>query len=314
MTERAKTQDLTLSVVVPVFNESEVIELTLAKLRPLLDELDTKYEVLLVNDGSSDDTSKVAREFASHNEWAELRILELQRNFGHMAALSAGLDEASGDWVAMMDGDLQHPPEVLVDMYLRAIDSGALIVQGVRVHSDGETKSKNLFSRTYYWLAKKLGGIDVMPGTSDFRVLSREVVEYLKSLPEEDKIYRLLLPWLGYETVLVPFRAPNRAAGSPSYSTWRSASLGISGLVGFSTAPLRLVTVAGLITGALALIWLLYVIGVFFAGGALQGWTSILAAVLILGSVQLIGIGILGEYLARAYRRLQGRPSYVLKK
>jgi dolichol-phosphate mannosyltransferase len=314
MTETGATQVMRYSVILPVYNEAEVIKLTLAELKEAMSSLNGSYEVLLVDDGSKDSTVGIAKEFATEHGWGELRVIELQRNFGHMAALSAGLDQAKGNWVGMLDGDLQHPPKVLMEMFLKAEESKADVVQGVRTDSAGVGISKGLLSRVFYWFARKSSGIEVIPDAADFRVVSKSVVDELNGLPEEDKVYRLLLPWLGYQTVLIPFAAPKRAAGKPSYTGLRSARLGVSGLVGFTTAPLQFVTIAGLLVGVLAIVWLGYVLWAFFSGQALQGWTSILAAVLILGSVQLIGIGFLGEYLARAYRRLQGRPAYVLKK
>jgi len=314
MVETSDTEPMLYSVIVPVYNEKEVIELTLKELQTAMTELSGAYEVLVVDDGSKDGTAGLVRAFAADCGWRELRVIELQRNFGHMAALSAGLDQAQGRWVGMMDGDLQHPPHVLVEMFGKARDAKVDVVQAVRSDSDGVGISKGLLSRIFYWFTKKTSGIEVIPDAADFRVITKGVASELKGLPEEDKVYRLLLPWLGYETVLVPFAAPRRAAGQPSYTGFKSASLGVSSLVGFTTAPLRFVTVAGLLVGVLAIFWLIYVLWAFFSGQALQGWTSILAAVLILGSVQLIGIGFLGEYLARAYRRLQGRPAYVIKK
>ena len=249
-----------VTVIVPFLDEEQALPLFVAALRPQLDALGCRYEVVLVDDGSSDG-GPVLIERDVIPKWPAVRLVRLSRNFGHMAALTAGLQDARGDFVASMDSDLQHPPEALREMLAIARDSRVDVVQGLRVDTkDSQTRYKRALSAFYYRLMSRLAGVSVLPGSADFRVLSRRVVDELNALPETTRVYRLLIPWMGYTTAYYSYEAGVRSAGTSKYGLFRMIKLGWSSLRSFSTVPLRLATSLGLLTAAFGALWTLYVL------------------------------------------------------
>lgn len=305
-------QPVALSVVVPFLDERDVLPAFVAELRPALDGLGIPYEVIFVDDGSTDGGPEWLVN-ATAGDWPAARVVVLTRNFGHMAALMAGLDCTVGDLVATMDADLQHPPAVLVDMIRTARNSGVDVVQGVRQDGAGNSPMPRRFtSRAYYRTMTRLAGVPVIPGSADFRVITRRVVDELSELPENSRVYRLLIPWMGYRTVLVPYASPDRAAGKSKYSLSRMVGLAWTSLTAFSSGPLRLATAVGVLTGLLGGVWLGFVVVSWLLGNTVPGWSGLMSAVLILGGVQLLTIGVVGEYLAVVLDQVRGRPAYVL--
>ena len=301
-----------LSVVVPFLNEEEVLPSFVSELRENLDDIQVTYEVLFVDDGSTDGGATWLAELCA-NSWPQARVVSLTRNFGHMSALSAGIDESIGEWVAMLDADLQHPPDLIGEMLDLAITNGAYVAQAVRVDRDGDSSMKRMTARAYYGTMKRFGAVESPGNAADFRVINRVVVDQMRGLPERERVYRMLIPWLGYPTVYLEFQAPPRTEGTSKYSMSKMFHLGLSSITSFTTAPLRIATGAGAVLGTFGLLAAIFVIFNWAFGEPSSGWPSLIATMLILGGVQLLAIGILGEYLAKVYEQLKARPLYVIQ-
>ncbi|BCJ52662.1 glucosyl transferase [Actinoplanes sp. NBRC 14428] len=297
-----------LSVVVPMFNEEAVVPALVARLRPVLDGLAVAYEVVAVDDGSGDRTAALL--FEQGRTWPELRLLRLRRNSGHQAALTAGLHRARGDWVVSIDADLQDPPEAIAPMLAAARERGLDVVYGVRSDRSSDSLFKRSTAGAYYRLMRRLIGGDVPAQAGDFRLLSREVVEVLKVLPERTPVYRLLVPSLGFASGSVSYVREKRAAGETKYPLRKMAGLAWDSAADFSAAPLRLATWLGALAFLACLGLMVFGLVVWANGTVIPGWTSLFLAVLLLAAVQLICLGLLGEYVARIYRTVQNRPAF----
>jgi len=302
--------DPALSVVVPVFNEEAVLPLLVQRLREVLDELGESYEVLVVDDGSTDGTAAALR--SVRTDWPHLRVLRLRRNCGHQAALVAGLRRARGDYVASIDADLQDPPEVLPEMVSLAREQRLDIVYGVRADRRADTRFKRWTAGMYYRLMRRLVGRQMPAQAGDFRLLSRAAVEALRELPERVPVLRLVVPWLGFPSGEVRYLRAERAAGSTKYPVSRMLGLAADSVTSFSAAPLRFATWLGLAGVALCAILVVVAVVAFLLGGTVSGWPSLYVAVLFLGAVQLLCLGLLGEYVARIYTAVQARPAYFV--
>ena len=298
-----------LSVVVPVHDESDVLPLFVARLRPVLAGL--RHEVLFVDDGSTDGSGALLEQLLA--DWPQARVLTLARNAGHQTALTAGLDHSAGDWVVSLDSDLQDPPELVPELLALARSSGADVVQAVHRDRASDSWLKRRTAGAYYRVVERLTGVPVVPHAGDYRLLSREVVLALRALPERQRVYRLLVPALGFRTETVEHRRDPRAAGSSSYSVPRMTLLASDSVVSFSTTPLRIATGIGLTSALVAALLALWVLGVKVTGNAVPGWASSTLGVLFLGAVQLLCLGVLGEYVGRIYDEVRRRPSYRLR-
>lgn len=299
-----------LSVVVPMYNEELVVPLFLDRLRPVLDGLGLAYEVACVDDGSRDQTATLVREAMA--QWPELRLIRLMRNSGHQAALSCGFAAARGQHVVTIDADLQDPPEVIAQMLAVAHSTNVDVVYGVRSDRTRDGWFKRTTGGLYYRLMRRLAGDQLPHNAGDFRLVSREVVEALGRLPEHGRVHRLVIPWLGFPSAQVEFARDRRAAGVTKYPLSKMLVLAFDSITAFSSAPLRLATAAGFLGGVaaiLATIWSLYG---WVVGMAVPGWTSILAIAGLIGALQLICLGLLGEYVARIFVATQGRPTYLV--
>jgi polyisoprenyl-phosphate glycosyltransferase len=300
-----------ISIVIPAYNEAECLGKLHDELRAVCDPLPNTFEFIFVNDGSTDETQAVLARLRGKDE--RVRYLELSRNFGHQAALSAGLAFAGGDAVIMMDGDLQHPPS-LIPRLLECWHNGFDVVNTVRVETENSSPGKELFSRAFYPVFAALTGLRLEPGTADFRLMAREPVEAFNQLPERHRFIRGLVGWLGFRQTSVAFRAPGRWAGRPKYTFGRSLRLALEGITAFNPYPLRsaaifgmIVIFASLVFGLLALSWQLA------GGGPLVGWSSLFCCVLFLGGCQLAALGIISEYLGRTLDQVTGRPLYIIR-
>jgi polyisoprenyl-phosphate glycosyltransferase len=297
-----------LSVVVPMFNEEAAIAALVERLRPVLDGLGTGYEVVAVDDGSTDGT---AVRLAEHRRgWPELRIIRLRRNSGHQAALTAGLHRAFGDWVVTIDADLQDPPEAIADMLRVARTEGVDVVYGVRTDRRSDTPFKRWTAAGYYRLMRRLVGGHLPAQAGDFRLLSRDVVEVLRALPERTPVYRLLVPSLGFPSAEVRYARRPRVAGKTKYPLRRMIALAWDGTANFTAAPLRLATWLGVVSFLACVCLMVFGIVVHVAGATIPGWTSLFLAILLLSGVQLICLGLLGEYVGRIYAAVQDRPAF----
>jgi dolichol-phosphate mannosyltransferase len=299
-----------LSVVIPMYNEEEVLPALVSRLRPVLAGLGVRYEVVAVDDGSADRTAELLAAFRLG--WPELRIIGLRRNSGHQAALTAGLDRALGAYVVSIDADLQDPPEKIADMLALARAENLDIVYGIRADRASDTGFKRWTAGLYYRLVRRLAGEDVPAQAGDFRLLSRAAVDALKALPDQQRVYRLLVPWLGFPSGEVTYERAPRPAGESKYPLGRMIRLAVDSVTGFSAAPLRIATWLGGFAFLVCLALMGYTLTAYALGRTVPGWTSLFIGVMFVGAVQLICVGLLGEYVGRIYTAVQNRPTYFV--
>lgn len=300
-----------LSVVIPVLNEQENIEPLLRRLAAVLDPLAPEYEILIVDDGSSDRTAAVAEESAQRD--MRIRVLRLSRNFGHQAALFAGLEHARGRAVITMDGDLQHPPETVREL-VRLWREGGEIIQAIRRTPMDESAAKRIASNAFYRVLTRLSRTRITPGAADFRLMSRDAVDAFLRCRERCRFNRGLVQWIGFDCREVVYDAAPRNAGRSKYSLRRMLHLAGDAVFSFSAWPLRLAGLAGVAVSGAATVYLVYVVVIAaFTQRAVAGWSSILATLLILGGLQLIVLWILGEYVGRLYEEAKQRPIYIIR-
>ncbi|GAA4693640.1 glycosyltransferase family 2 protein [Phytohabitans rumicis] len=299
-----------LSVVIPMYNEESVLPILAERLRDVLDGLNEPYEVVAVDDGSADGTADTLAKMRT--SWDQLRIIRLQRNSGHQAALLAGLMRASGDYVVSIDADLQDPPELIPEMLQKARADALDVVYGVRVDRTTDTAFKRVTAGMYYRLMRRLAGRQVPAQAGDFRLLSRATVEALRELPERAPVLRIVVPWLGFPSGEVTYLRAERAAGETKYPLSRMVRLAADSITSFSAAPLRIATWLGLLGVVTSAVLVVVAFGAYLVSSTTPGWASLYVAVLFLGAIQLLCLGLLGEYVARIYTALQGRPAYFI--
>jgi dolichol-phosphate mannosyltransferase len=302
----------TLCVVAPCCNEAAGLREFYQQLSRTLAALpDCRHKIILVDDGSTDATPQILEALA--REDPAVCVLTLSRNFGHQIALTAGLDAAEGDAVIMMDADLQHPPALIPEMVSRWRE-GADIVSGIRQATRGAAWWKSATSGMFYRLINWLSDTYIVPGAADFCLLSRRAHQALLSVRERQRFLRGIVSWIGFTRTFIPFEAPRRFAGKSSYSLTKMIRLAMTAVISFSSAPLRMATRLGLVIAAAGFAYLAYIL---FARlvfrSTVEGWTSTISVILILGGVQLVFMGLLGEYLAVVYEEAKRRPLYVLK-
>ena len=301
--------DTPLSVVIPCFNE----ELGLSELhRRVTATCETlgDYEIILVNDGSRDRTLSLMRRLADHAV-PHVIVVNLSRNHGHQLALTAGLTLARGQRILILDADLQDPPELLPQM-MSLMDQGADIVYGQRRRRDGETPFKTLTAKLFYRLLRRLTDIEIPPDTGDFRLMSRRSLDILNSMPEQFRFIRGMVSWIGLRQEPICYDRDPRFAGETKYPLSKMIRFAVDAITGFSTVPLRLASFLGLTMGIMSLMMLIYTLGSWAAGRAIEGWTSTLTVTLIISSAELLVLGIIGEYIGRLYMQSKQRPLFVI--
>jgi polyisoprenyl-phosphate glycosyltransferase len=307
MAAGARTLDL-LSVVAPVFNEQELIAEFHARVSAALAGL--PFELVLVDDGSSDGTAAVLATLAERDP--RVRVVELSRNFGHQTALTAGLDHARGNAVVMLDSDLQDPPETILEM-LEHWRAGIDVVYAVRRRRPGETRFKLATARAFYRLFGALADVPLAPDSGDFRLLDRAPLDALSSMRERSRFLRGMTVWVGYTQAAVPYERDARRAGETKYTLGRMLGFAFDAISSFSHRPLQLATLAGFISAGVAFVAIPVVIVLRLLGSYLPGFGTITIAILLLGGIQLIAIGLIGEYVGRIYDEVKGRPLYVVR-
>lgn len=300
-----------ISIVVPCYNEEEVIGETIRRLNSFCSELtDLDYELVFIDDGSRDQTRVLLKEIAATNP--NVRLLAFARNFGHQIAVSAGLDAARGDAVVLIDADLQDPPELIHQM-IASWRQGYDVVYGTRTERPGESAFKLSTARTFYRLLNKLSDVPIPLDTGDFRLMSRKVMDVLRAMPERDRFVRGMVSWAGFKQVSLPYARAERFAGESKYPLRKMIRFASDGILSFSSKPLQLSIGVGMTAAALALLGILYAIGLrLFTDIWVEGWTALMIAVLFIGGVQLVCVGILGEYVGRIYSEVKRRPLYVV--
>ena len=299
-----------LSVVVPIYNEELGISEFAQQLKSNLDDLKIKYEVIFINDGSTDSSQKIINSII----WPELRSYEFQFNAGHMKALEAGLEKSTGNLIITMDSDLQHPPAYIKDFINNQKETGAEVVYGIRDLRKEDGIFKRISAKFYYKLMRKLSGINIRSNAADFRLITKSVRDVLVSLEEENKIFRLLIPSLNFQESQIVFQAEKRIHGKSKYGFKNMGSLAISSVLNFSIKPLRWAIWIGLWAVVLSLVWISYVLIAQLSGWVIQGWSSLIAAVILFAGVQLFLLGIVGQYIGQIYVSQQKRPKYLFKK
>ena len=301
----------TITIVAPVYNEESVVGALVERLVALDQRLpDERLEFLIVDDGSTDGTWDRLQGLAVQHEL--VRAIRFSRNFGHQMAITAGLDLARGEAVITLDGDLQHPPERVPDM-VAAWRQGADIVYMIRDGSEKLGLAKRFTSHLFYWLMNLFSGIQIPSQAADFRLVGPKPLAALRGMRESRRFLRGMVPWLGYETEILHYTESDRTMGSTKYSWTRMLKLAVDGVLSSSVFPLRLAFLVGLLFALLDCIYIAYVLIAYLVSNQLTpGWTSLLVVVLTLGSVQLVTLGIVGEYIARIYDEIKGRPLYLL--
>lgn len=297
-----------LSVVAPVYNEEELIDAFVARASAAVADHD--YELILVNDGSADSTPQKLDRIAERDP--RVRVVHLSRNFGHQAALTAGLEHAIGDVVAMIDADLQDPPELIRDMVAQWRD-GADVVYAVRKEREGETAFKLATASLFYRIFRKLAQVDLEPNSGDFRLLDRKALDALLSMTERSRFLRGMTVWVGFTQTAVSYERDARAAGETKYTLRKMLRFSLDAIASFSHLPLQLATYIGLISATVAFIGIPVVIALKLAGSYLPGFGSLTIAILLLGGIQLIALGVIGEYVGRIYDEVKHRPLYIVR-
>jgi dolichol-phosphate mannosyltransferase len=300
-----------LSVVVPCFNEQEVIATTYRRLTDTLSRLPgLEYEVLFVDDGSRDDTRGILRTIQQGDP--RVRFIALARNFGHQIAVTGGIEHAAGDAVVLIDADLQDPPEVIREM-VEMWQQGYEVVYGVRTDRPGESAFKLWTARVFYRLIARLSETPIAVDTGDFRLMDRKVVDALLLMPERDRFIRGMVGWVGFRQVGLPYRREPRAQGESKYPLAKMMRFAIDGITSFSTVPLRVATWLGFSAAAFALLLSLWALAArLFTTQWVPGWAALFITVLFMGGVQLIALGIIGEYVGRTYLEAKHRPLYLV--
>ena len=300
-----------LSVVVPCFNEEEGLREANRRLTFSLEKLELRFEILYVDDGSSDTTFAVARALQADD--SRIRVLSFSRNFGHQMAITAGIQHATGGAVVVIDADLQDPPEVIGDL-VEQWKLGHDVVYGLRTEREGESAFKLWSAQLFYRVISRLSDTEIPLNVGDFRLMSRRAVDAFLSMPERDRFVRGMVSWLGFSQVAVPYRRAPRMAGETKYPFFKMLRLAADGIMSFSIVPLQLATWLGLASAMIALLGIALILANrLFTRSWVPGWASITIAVLFMGGAQLVCLGLIGEYLGRTYGESKHRPLYLIK-
>jgi dolichol-phosphate mannosyltransferase len=302
-----------VDIVIPVFNEAAVVEQTHTNLRLIIDPLPQSFTIYYVNDGSTDRTSELLANLAKKDR--RVRVIELSRNFGHQAALTAGLDASTGDVVITMDGDGQHPPELIPHM-LDLVRQGYDIIQTQRMDAVQRGVLKKWTSGGFYRLLNLISGTQVLTGGADYRSLTRQAVDALKSMPEYHRFLRGMISWMGYSTVILPYHEPERIAGKSKYSPSKMFRLAMDAIFSFSLIPLYVGLSMGGLLLCLALLEMIYVLSFWVTGrtsNLAPGWSSLIFVILIVGGMLMVSLGFVGVYVGYIFQEVKRRPVYLKK-
>jgi len=299
-----------ISIVIPVFNEADIITKSLPEIKKYVKDTGLSYEIIVIDDGSNDGTWDVLHKISLKNP--ELRAIKLSRNFGKESAMSAGLEHASGNAVLIMDGDLQHPPDIIPDMIRSWKENGFDIVEAVKAERGNEHLSSKIGAKLFYWLMKRLTEFD-LDNSSDFKLLDRKVVDAHNRLPESSRFFRGIVSWLGFKKAQIPFSVKERISGKSRWPVLRLIRLAIHASTAFSSVPLHIITVLGLITFGVSVILGMQTLYMKFSGTAVSGFTTVILLLLSIGSVLMISIGIIGIYISRIFEEVKGRPRFIIE-
>lgn len=299
-----------ISIVVPLYNEEGNVAVLIQRIESAVKSISSSFEIILVDDGSRDKTFITCQDLAKNNP--QLKIISLSRNFGHQIALTAGIQHAVGGLIVSLDGDLQHPPELIPDLVKKAKE-GFDIVNTIRVETKDAGLMKRVSSKGFYKIINRLSDTKIIEGAADFRLMTRKAADSFLLLEERDRFTRGLISWMGFNQAFVTFQADVRLSGKSKYTIRKMFRFALNGVTSFSSRPLRISFYIGLIISMLGMIYALYALIMYFKGETIQGWASLTIVVLLMGGVQLISIGIIGEYLSRVYNEVKRRPLYMIK-
>ena len=306
----------TLCIIVPCYNEEAALPYFLQEIRKVADNMSTTFqmdfEILFINDGSRDKTLQILRRAAQEDK--RIRYISFARNFGKEAAMYAGFQNCTGDYAAVMDADMQDPPSLLPEMY-QALQSGEYdSVATRRVTRKGEPPIRSFFARCFYKLINRISDADIVDGARDFRLMTRQMVDAILSMTEYNRFSKGIFGWVGFRTKWLPYENVERVAGETKWSFWKLFLYSLEGITAFSTAPLAIASIAGILLCIVALLFVCVVLVKTLAfGDAVGGWPSMMCVILFLGGVQLFCMGILGQYLAKTYLETKKRPIYIVQ-
>jgi polyisoprenyl-phosphate glycosyltransferase len=299
-----------LSVVIPIYNEEENIPSLVSRLRTVLERLGVSYEMIFINDGSRDNSVHLIRMLAAQD--ARVKYIDFSRNFGHQVAVTAGIDAARGASLVIIDADLQDPPELIIDLHHK-LREGYNVVYAKRKSRQGENFFKRFTAKLFYRTLSRITNIDIPLDTGDFRIIDRKVIDVLKKMPEQQKFLRGQIAWIGFRQTFVEYDRHERNAGTTGYTLKKMLRLALDGVTSFSNFPLKFATAAGFLVSGFSFILMLYALySRFISKNYEPGWTSLMLVILFIGGIQLIGIGIIGEYLSRVSANVRGRPLYII--
>ena len=304
---------MTISIIVPCFNEEESLPLFYAEMEKIKSQINDYFEYIFVNDGSKDRTLAILRELSQKNN--SVRYLSFSRNFGKEAALYAGLQEASGDLVTVMDVDLQDPPELLIEMKAMLDSNLELDCVGTRrTTREGEPPIRSFFANLFYKLINKISQVEMVDGARDFRLIRRQMVEAILEVSEYNRFSKGIFAWVGFNTEYLEYKNVERVAGKTSWNFWSLFNYSLEGIVNFSDAPLNIAFLGGILSWILAFILMaVIIIRTLVFGDPTSGWPSLMTVILLIGGFQLLTIGILGKYIGKIFMETKKRPIYVIK-
>jgi len=299
------------SIVIPVLNEEKVLNELYKRLTKVMTDIGESYEIIFINDGSTDNSLKIMKQLHTHDK--RIKIIDFSRNFGHQIAITAGIDFTSGDAVITIDADLQDPPEVIPDL-IKKWKEGYEVIYGIREKRKGENFFKKITALIFYRLINKMTMINMPPDSGDFRLIDKKVVNNLKNIRENNRYVRGLTYWIGFKQIGVPYERDKRFAGKSKYPIKKLFKLAYDAIFSFSNFPLKIATYFGFIVSFLSFLYLIYALIIkLFTNSVIHGWTSLMISILFLGGVQLICLGIIGEYIARINDEVKKRPLYIIK-
>ncbi len=308
----AKKKTKTLSIIVPCYNEEEVIKTTYLRLTDVLKKINMNYEILFINDGSKDKTLSILLDIARKDK--KIKLISFSRNFGHQAAVSSGIENSKGDYAIIIDADLQDPPEEIPRMLELAIKEKANVVYGVRVKRKGETIFKKTTAWVFYKLINFLSDVELPQNTGDFRLIDKKIIEEFKKLPEKNKYIRGIITWIGFKQIPYFYVREPRFAGETKYPLSKMIKFATTALLYFTRKPLKIATMIGFINIIFGLLLTVYVFLSIFLNQVVPGWASTIIIIIFFGGVQLLTMGIIGEYIGSIFDEVKNRPVYIVDK
>lgn len=300
-----------ISVVIPVFNEEKSLTVLYDRLVNTLADISNEYELIFVNDGSKDNSLEIIKSFAAKN--AQVKYIDFSKNFGHQLAVFAGLEHAKGNAIVIIDADMQDPPELIKNLYEK-LQQGYDVVYAQREHREGESWHKLMTAKWFYRIINQLSDVTIPMDTGDFRIFSKRINDIIISMPERNKFLRGQIAWTGFNQTFILYKREERYAGNTNYSYSKMFSFAFDGITSFSNLPLRMATFFGFIVSLISFFFILYTLyQKYIKHDTVQGWSSLMVSILFIGGVQLICLGIIGEYLGRIMDNVKQRPLYIVR-